>query len=208
MLSKFELPNKRPDERIVLTLRRHWFVLFMLFVKTIFFFLLPLVFFIVLKIESPDLLSNDILKPILILSGSLYYLFTWMLFFNSFVDYYLDIWIVTNQRIINIEQKNLFHRVISENNLERMQDITSDVKGFIPTFLNFGNIYVQTAGTKEHFVFKDIPDAHEVTQQILKLVQERKQQVGLYKTPQRNPINSDNANFNKNTFINDQPPRY
>ena len=61
-----------------------------------------------------------------------------------------------------------------------MQDITSEVKGFIPTFLNYGNIYIQTAGTQERFIFKDIPNAPEVTQEIIKIVQAYKKRHGIH----------------------------
>lgn len=170
MLNKFELPNRRPGEKIMLTLRRHWFVLFLLVMQTLLFVSIPFIFYIFLRTETPTVLEGDLSKPLLILGTSIYYLFIWMFLFNNFIDYYLDIWIVTTERIINIEQRNLFHRTISEKNLDRMQDITSEVKGMIPTFLNYGTVYIQTAGTTERFVFKEVPNAPEITQQILKIV--------------------------------------
>lgn len=183
MDNKFELPNRRPNERIMLSLRRHWFVLFKLVVQTIIFVSIPIIFYIFVKIEAPLVLEGELIRPLIILGFSIYYLFIWMFLFNNFIDYYLDIWIVTTERIINIEQKNLFNRTISEKDLARMQDITSEVKGILPTFLNFGTVYIQTAGTTERFEFKEVPNAPEVTQQILKIAQnhQKKKQLELDK---------------------------
>lgn len=94
--------------------------------------------------------------------------------FSSFVDYYLDAWILTNEKIINIEQKGLFNRVISEQRLYRVQDITSELKGIIPTFLNYGNVYIQTAGEEERFAFKQVPAPYDVVKKINVLVEENK----------------------------------
>ena len=36
----------------------------------------------------------------------------------------------------------------------KIQDVTSQVQGVIPTLFRYGYVYVQTAGEKERFVFK------------------------------------------------------
>jgi hypothetical protein len=90
-------------------------------------------------------------------------------FFIIWIDYYFDVWIVTNERIVNIEQKGLFSRGISELELENIQDITVEVLGIIPTFLNYGNLYVQTAAEKERFIFKHVPDPYAIKDLIMNL---------------------------------------
>jgi hypothetical protein len=76
---------------------------------------------------------------------------------------------VTDRRIVIIKQKCLFSRVISELELENIQDITTDIKGIIPTFLNYGNLFVQTAAEMERFVFRNIPNPTEVKDLIMSL---------------------------------------
>jgi hypothetical protein len=63
--------------------------------------------------------------------------------FITWIDYYFDVWIITNERIINIEQKNLFIRTTSEVTLTRVQDVTATIGGFFPTLLDFGDVLVQ-----------------------------------------------------------------
>lgn len=152
-------------------LRRHWIVVLKLLGISLCLVLIP-VFFFIIYINYTDYFENEIVTAIIILLTSAFYLFIILYTFSSFVDYYLDVWIVTNQRIINIEQKGLFARVVSEKDLGRMQDITSDIEGFWATVLNYGDVHIQTAGEKERFIFKQVPFADEVSRRISNLVSE------------------------------------
>ena len=96
-------------------------------------------------------------------------LFIWLYAFLVWVDYYFDVWIITSQRIVNIEQKGLFNREVSELQFSRIQDVTSVVDGFIPTILNFGDVYVQTAAEEERFVFRQIPDPYTIKDMVMQL---------------------------------------
>jgi uncharacterized membrane protein YdbT with pleckstrin-like domain len=106
---------------------------------------------------------------LLLFGESLATLFVWNFFFILWLDYYLDAWIVTNERIINIEQRGFFNREISELKLTKIQDVTSEIIGVIPTLLDYGNIYVQTAGEKERFAFCQIPHPNRVKNIIVQL---------------------------------------
>lgn len=176
MLSKKYLPHQEPNEQTILFLRRHWFVA----LKTILFFaiiaLLPFLLFYFLQ-NGADLSSySNIKAAFLILGASTYYLFIWLFFCHAMLDFYLDIWIVTNKRIISIEQEGLFARTIAEQRLSRVQDVTSEVKGMFPTFLNYGEVHIQTAGEITRFIFKQVPNAREVAKQIIILADKRKLQ--------------------------------
>jgi len=52
-----------------------------------------------------------------------------------------------------------------------VQDATSEVKGKVATVLNFGNVYVQTAGEEKRFVFEEIPAPRQVASKIIELHQ-------------------------------------
>lgn len=96
-------------------------------------------------------------------------LMLWILGFLIWIDYYFDVWIITNERIINIEQKGLFTRDISELRYESVQDVTSSVVGLIPTMLNFGDVSVQTAAKEERFLFRQVGDPFTIKDQIMAL---------------------------------------
>jgi signal transduction histidine kinase len=170
MFDVYRLPNKLPGEKIVKVLRRDLLIL----IKKIFFFLVLaavfFAFFFSAVVIFPAIMETDFF-PAIVLASSAYLLFIWLFFFFSFIDYYLDIWIITNERIINVEQQGFFSRIISEQRLFRVQDVTSEVVGFMPTFFKYGNVYVQTAAEKDRFAFEQVPDPNGVRDTIIKLAE-------------------------------------
>ena len=92
--------------------------------------------------------------------------------FYFWADYYLDMWIITTERIIDINQLGLFSREISEIPLRHVQDVTIEVHGIIETFLKFGTIKIQTAGERE-FTIDTVPRLYEAKDLILKYSREQ-----------------------------------
>lgn len=174
MLSKYNLPNNISDERVVKIIRRDFFILFKKLIYLMIMIVLPFLFLTLVVYIQPSLLVGDASFPLLVLSISAYYLFAWLFFFFSFIDYYLDVWIITNERIIAIEQKGFFARVIAEQRLFRIQDVTSELKGVLPTMLNYGNVHVQTAGETQRFLFSQVPDPEGVRGIIIQLAEKSK----------------------------------
>jgi uncharacterized membrane protein YdbT with pleckstrin-like domain len=89
---------------------------------------------------------------------SLWLLTLWLIFIAIFSDYYLDKWVITNKRVIDIEQRGFFARETSSVRFDKIQDVTVNVAGLIPTILNFGSISVQSAGVEQEFTLKDAPN--------------------------------------------------
>ena len=163
-----------PDEKIILIQRRHKIVLLLKIIFIIIWGGGSLLFFVITTRIFADFLWNYPYHYLLWLGIIVYLLFIWLYFLLVWTDYYLDVWIVTDKRIINIELKSLFARTVSEQKLYRIQDVTSELKGFFSTILDFGTVYVQTAGEKERFIFKQIPNPYGVARKILKIVEQNK----------------------------------
>ncbi|PIR93758.1 hypothetical protein COT97_05015 [Candidatus Falkowbacteria bacterium CG10_big_fil_rev_8_21_14_0_10_39_11] len=171
MYSKHHFPNQKPNEQVLMFFRRHWIVVAKILLLSLIITTIPIIFYLFFA-RTYTFLENDMYRGVYILFNSAYALFVILFTFSNFIDYYLDVWIVTNMRVINIEQKGLFSREMSEKELGRMQDITSEVTGFLATVLGFGDVHIQTAGEEQRFVFKQIPDAEEVTRKISNLAAE------------------------------------
>jgi uncharacterized membrane protein YdbT with pleckstrin-like domain len=172
------LIDPKADEKIIFKLRRHPIVFLADIAMILIIAAIPMVSLFFLSKQWPDLMTGPMSRPTLILTASAYYLMVWLFFITTFVDYYLDIWIVTNYRIVNVEQHSLFNRTISELDLTKIQDVTSEVKGVIQSILGFGNVYIQTAGEKERFIFEQIHAAHDIRKKLLDLVDEdRRKQI-------------------------------
>lgn len=162
---------QKPYEKIVYFLRRDTLVFVLQALFFIFLLVIPLGFYLFLQTYFPSIFENNILYPIIILLGSVYFLMVWTMLFTSFIDYYLDFWIVTNDRIVNVEQ-HIFSRTIAELDLYKIQDVTGESKGFLQTMFNYGNVYVQTAGATERFIFEEVPNPREVAGKIIALAEE------------------------------------
>ncbi len=67
-----------------------------------------------------------------------------VLFFPSWLSWYYSVFIVTNQRFIQITQKGLFHRSVSDLGLQHIQTVNYEVNGLQETILGFGTIVIQT----------------------------------------------------------------
>ena len=164
-----DLIKQKSYEKIAYTLRRHWIT----FVPKILLFLIlasvPFIVYFLTANAIPDIGSSPRLYPILIIVGSIYFLSIYLFFFAEFVDFYLDIWIVTNDRIVDIEQFGLFSRTISELDLFQIQDITTDVHGLFSTLFKYGDITIQTASTNESIIFYQVPNPNFIRQEILRL---------------------------------------
>jgi uncharacterized membrane protein YdbT with pleckstrin-like domain len=156
------IPNRQSNEKLVLFLRRHWLTIFGHWLFYLFLGTIPIGIYFFLKYQFPEILIGQFSYPFLLLLTSIYYLFLLLFFFNAFLDYNLDVWIVTNQRIINIEQKGLFNREIAEHSLERIQDVTGIQKGVWQTFFSYGDVHVQTAGEVQRFIFHKVNNPFEV----------------------------------------------
>ncbi|MBU1663322.1 PH domain-containing protein [Patescibacteria group bacterium] len=171
---KYRLPGALPGEKIIKILRKDLLILFGKFILTLILAGLPaLVGFIMLNIY-PNLWQGETSYPLIVLAVSGYVLFIWLFLFFSFIDYYLDVWLITSQRIIDIRQEGFFSRTVAELKLSQIQDVTSELKGVLKFIFRFGDVYVQTAGEVQRFTFRQIPHPEEVRDIIIKLVEENK----------------------------------
>jgi membrane protein YdbS with pleckstrin-like domain len=168
------IPNKHPDEKVVLFLRRQWFAWAGIVVGACLLLAVPTMITFYFWETISAWLSMPAIGPLVVVIASMYVLCVWLFSFLEFTDYYLDTWVITTHRVINIEQKGLFNRVASELHLAAVQDVTSDVQGIVHTFFDYGNVFIQTAAELERFALKDIERPEKVKELIIKLVDEDK----------------------------------
>lgn len=153
------------NERVILLLRRHPFFILARLSIFVLLLLLPIV---VGKIFANFLTENDLFSVFLFIS-SIWYLLVWSGIFYALTMYTLDVWIVTDMRIIDSTQRGFFDRTTSELHISRIQDISVQTRGVVQTFLDFGDLQVQTAGAEEKFKFSQIPNPVKVKDEIMKL---------------------------------------
>ncbi|OGF62317.1 hypothetical protein A2926_04390 [Candidatus Giovannonibacteria bacterium RIFCSPLOWO2_01_FULL_44_40] len=146
-----------------MVLHRHWIAIIWKFLFSIILLILP----ILAAPYFPAVESATGISQIALWFFTLIYLMVVTLIaFLFWIDYYLDIWIITSERIIDVEQKGLFNRSVSEFMLDRVQDVTVEIPNFTATVLKYGNIIIQTAG-EQSFRIEQAPQVYEAKNLIL-----------------------------------------
>jgi uncharacterized membrane protein YdbT with pleckstrin-like domain len=62
----------------------------------------------------------------------------------SWISWHFSVFIITDQRFIQITQKGLFHRAVSDLGLQQIQSVNYEIAGLQETLLGFGTIKMQT----------------------------------------------------------------
>jgi len=159
----------KDDEQIVLIVRKYFFVFSgqltfsIIIIIASFFLLYPLfnwgpwgvgIFFILLFI---GLLIA--LRVVIIYS------------FNAFI--------ITEQRIIDIDQRGLFDRIVSETTYNKIQDVSFRRKGIMQTVLKYGSVVIQTAGQQANIELYGVKNPEKIHQMIIEIQREFSQENGV-----------------------------
>lgn len=178
-MKEFEL---EPGEHVVREARKHWF----LFASG----LLPYAILMIIPFALPNLLmlspafakyaalfdySSSLVRALL----GAWLLIIWTGAWGAFTRYFLDVWVLTNKRLVDIDQKGYFSRQVSSLLLSRVQDVTITVNGVVPSLLGIGHINVQSAGATEEFTMRGIPHPEQMRDLILKYVAESSKGSGI-----------------------------
>ncbi len=165
-------PSQQADETIQLIVREHWVFLLFRFSVVVFLFALLLAFRSYVPPLAPGLFEGTAGR-VIVLASQVYTLGLVMTVFLIWVFYYLNVQIITNLRIVDIDQKGLFSRSISELHIDKIEDVTSESNGPVATIFQYGNVYVQTAGTVDRFEFDRVPAPDRIEKVILDLYERR-----------------------------------
>jgi hypothetical protein len=159
------------DEKILLVVRKHWFILLGHVLAPVLLFFVPITIFLLIgnRLFAFDMIASLPHKGAAVLFFiSCLGLVAWMMLFLVWTDYYLDMWTITDRRIIAIDQRGFFRRLIASFRYERLQDINVEINGFIATMLDFGNLHTQTAGHDVDFKIDGVPKPREIKALIMK----------------------------------------
>lgn len=154
------------NETVIMVIRRHWIVFVLPGLTFAFMLIAPAI----LLAAAPSYLpgaANAAVGPLVKFFYAIYLMAVLLGMLIFWVKYYLDAWILTDQRIITIDQHGLFDRQISEIAMERIQDVTIEIPSLLATFLGYGSIRVETASESE-FVTGQVPDCYRAKDLILK----------------------------------------
>ncbi len=164
-----ESPNsfqgQEPGERIVLFLRRHPFTILIKVIGISLGFILP----IVVSIVFINYIIFYGFFYVYLFVVSVLALIAWIMIAYTVTMYTLDVWIITDTRILDSTQHGFFNRTVSELHMSRIQDVYIKTEGTFQTVIGFGDLFIQTAGTEERFMFYQIPQPLHVKDVIMSI---------------------------------------
>lgn len=165
--ARFETQDR--NEKIILLLRQHPLVN------------VPWVLITLVLVFAPIVLGYFPLIDFLperfqFISIIMWYLVVSAFVIESFLSWFFNIYILTDERVVDIDFHNLIYKEVSDAKISNIQEVNHSVGGVIGTLFNFGHIKIQTAGAVPTFDFLNVSDPARVVRIIGELRQEEEQE--------------------------------
>ncbi len=161
--------NQEKGEKIILLLRAHLATLIPAVLTVIFLLFLPpitLQLSTAAGIEPSSILSVGQLVWLTVI----WYLFVFGFAFYKLIFWYFNVYLLTNERVVDIDFRGLLHKETSYAKLNQIQDVSPKIIGFFGTFFHYGHVFIQTAAERPEFEFHNVEKPDAVAQEILEQV--------------------------------------
>lgn len=164
-----------PEEHIILIARKHWLTVVVEVVSVLVATLIAILLIAGAETLLPDTILQAIGTDRLIALDA--FLFSFLILYAlmslsvMFTNFYLDLLLVTNKRLVDCDQKRLFFRDVATIPIRNIIDVKAETHGIIQTFLHYGTIHVQTAGETKEVIVRSIARPFEVKDTIMRTFQ-------------------------------------
>ncbi len=168
---KLRFATQESEEAVLLLLRKHWITN------------VPWILLVVGMVIAPAF--SSVILPNLgwlparfeFMAVVLWYLLTLAVVVENFLDWYFNVYIVTDERIVDIDFYSLIYKKISDMQIYRIQDITVTQGGVVRALFDFGTVLIQTAGETEEFDFVDVPHPELVSKFLNEMLAEEENEL-------------------------------
>lgn len=143
------------EEQVILFLRQHPLVNLPWILMMILMLVVPSVF-----IFFPPYTMLPANFQFVVTSG--WYMFVFGYALAKFMGWFFNIYIVTDERVVDVDFKNIFFRKVSTAKIEEIQDINIQSSGSFETFFGYGSVFIQTAAEVSQFEFLYVPNPDRV----------------------------------------------
>lgn len=153
------------DEKILYVLRKsaitniHW-----MFV-TILLILVPILINTVVVTNGLPISAQA-----LFVGNLLWYLITFGFAFQSFTNWFFNVYIISDKKIVDVDFQGILYKNISEAPLRNIEDITSTISGTLQMIFHYGTVVVQTSAEKREFEFDNVSNPSKIRDMISDLV--------------------------------------
>lgn len=166
---KVKVEIQDPQEEILLLLRRHFLTNTKWIIVAIIMLLAPLLLTFVPLIEPLPYRFQ-------LMTLVIWYLITTGFIIESFLSWYFNVYIITDERVIDIDFLNLLYKNIGAAKLENIEEINTKTVGAIRSVFNYGTVFIQTAGESPQIEFEAVPQPQKVAKLLNELILEEEQE--------------------------------
>jgi hypothetical protein len=143
------------DEQIILVLRQHPIVL----AKKIFGILIAILF----PLMFTSFPFTDFFPSSYQFAMTLgWYTLTLGFALETFLVWFFSVFIINDERLIDVDFLSLLFKDISSAKIDAIQDISSKTGGALATIVDYGTVYIQTAGESTEIQFENVPQPAKV----------------------------------------------
>jgi len=160
--------GKKDGEELVCVIRKHWIMDVKIAGYFLAFGLLPVVIFLGFVFGFwPNFFNNA--RTFITLIFLIYFSFVMIWVYISWLNEELDVMLVTNFRVINLDQVKFLDRSIAATPLGMVQDVYSSKSGFFQNHFDFGTLRIQTASERNVISILDVIDPEGNAAKILRM---------------------------------------
>ncbi|QHO63178.1 PH domain-containing protein [Candidatus Chazhemtobacterium aquaticus] len=160
--------TQEPDEKIILLLRQHPVVNLGWIVVAVGMALMP-AFWEYLPFSWLPVRFQ-------LATAVLWYLLVLAYVLEKFLNWYFNVYIVTDERVVDIDFHGLIHRNLAVTQIANVQDVNFVQTGGMAAIFNYGDVFIQTAAEQREFDFLRVPNPGRVVEILYMLQQEEQQE--------------------------------
>lgn len=163
--TKIKFSQQDPDEHIELLLRQHWVTNISWVALTLIGLVAPIIIAgvgnFILQTLTLSISTNMIIALLI-----LWYLLIVVFATENYLFWYFNIYVITNERLIDVTFSSLLSRQTTEVRLHDVQSARSTLKGILGSLFNFGDVSVETAAERLNIAFLSVPRPDFVSERI------------------------------------------
>jgi hypothetical protein len=144
------------DERIIFIAHRHILILKINSAKPMFFgIIIPTLLYLLF----PQAVVLFFIWGLIGLFGIIY----------EFIDWYYDVWLLTNVGVIDVERNGFFDITSTRIDYHMIEGTSYNIKGFWATLFNYGDITIDKLGAQTSVVLKDASNPKKLERRVMNL---------------------------------------
>jgi len=111
---------------------------------------------------------------------------------HTFMIWTINVYIVTDKRLLHIEHDTIFKKTVLETPLDRILNVSFRTTGFFSTLFHFGDVLVQVVGLDQPLIMQNVPSPAHVKDFLWKMHSEFSgEQKVTYTQPEIAPVDQD-----------------